>query len=363
VSVRLALPANLATSAAFAALAALVITPVGSLAPLACLASGDALAAEIAADVHAAPVVEPQRAGAALFYFFSPDWRPPDLGKLAIAVEEVLASGQLDVSFQAFTRYEDFDRQVHVNPPLFMIAPAWVEGSAGSALGLHLTVVARPLRRGKSTYRKALMTRSNVDSIDDLAHGSIAATLHSMGAGKPAAVLDAFHLATDSARVVPVPKDVDALLALSFGQVDAALVTSEQYELLAQTSPSEAEKLRILAFSPEVGLPPVFASADSDPVLRDRLRDLLAKLREAPNGADLLAMLGFDGFRAEVPLAVENRDPPASGVRPGPVATPAVEPPARPGNPSDLVPKPRGVAKSAPPAKSTGGDPPAVTSP
>ena len=121
-----------------------------------------------------------------------------------------------------------------------------------------------------------------------------------------ATVLDAFHLAADSAKVVPVPKDVDALLALSFGQVDAALVTSEQYELLARTNPSEAERLRVLAFSPEVGLPPVFASSDADPVLRDRLQDLLVRLPQVSGGASVLAMLGFDSFVAEAPVSPDK---------------------------------------------------------
>ncbi|MEO5740385.1 MAG: PhnD/SsuA/transferrin family substrate-binding protein [Vicinamibacterales bacterium] len=249
--------------------------------------------------------VEPRRPGA-LLYFFSPDWRPTDLGALTETVEQALAAGGYPVSFQAFTRYEDFERQIIANPPLFLLAPAWLEVTTASALGLNLTVIARPIRHGKSTYRKALMTRANIDSIDNLARGSIAATLHSMGPGDPATVLQAFHLTAESAKVVPVPKDVDALLALSFGQVDAALVTAEQYDGLAASNPAEAERLRVLAFSPEVKLPPVFASAAADAALRDRLRHLLIRLPEMAGGADVLRMLGFDQFVAELPLDSET---------------------------------------------------------
>jgi hypothetical protein len=253
-----------------------------------------------------APILEPRRADETLFYFFSPDWRPPDFSKLTFAVEQALGGSDVPVVFQAFTRYEDFERQVRAQPPTFMIAPAWLEGPGGTSIGGAFSVIARPLRAGRSTYRKALMTRSNADSIDDLARGSIAATLHSMGSGDPDAVLGSFHLASGSARIVPVPKDIDALLALSFGQVDAALVTSEQYEQLARTSPAEAERLRVLAFSSEVGLPPVFASPAAGEADRERLAALLARLREVPNGAELLAMLGFDGFESEQVLAARR---------------------------------------------------------
>lgn len=318
-------------SARILLLAAVAVGP-GWLAPaILGLPGAGALAQEAAAPAEIL-TVEPRRPGA-LLYFFSPDWRPTDLGKLTGAVEHALASGGLEVSFQAFTRYEDFERQIIAQPPVFLIAPAWLEGSAAAALGLDLTVVARPIRQGKSTYRKALMTRANVDSIDDLARGSIAATLHSMGSGDPASLLGVFHLAPESAKVVAVPKDVDALLALSFGQVDAALVTSEQYEVLAATNPAEAERLRVLAFSPEVKLPPVFASSSADPQLRDRLRDLMVRLPELTGGAGVLGMLGFDQFVPELPAEPE----------PEPAAASAPERPA--------------VAKKVPPAKKKAANP------
>jgi hypothetical protein len=243
----------------------------------------------------------PQEPQPIRFYFFSPDWRPADLGKLAAGVEDALNREDLEVTFQAFTRYEDFARQVAEKPPHFLLAPAWMEVPAGSgiAAGLDLKVLARPLRHGRSGYRKALMTRAGIDSIDDLAHGSIAATVWSMGAGSHRSILDAFHLAADSAKVVPVPKDVDALLALSFAQVDAALVTGLQYELLAATNPVEAESLRVLAFSPEIGLPPVFACAGTDPELATRLPVALAGLAASDEGREVLALLGFDAFVPE----------------------------------------------------------------
>jgi len=247
----------------------------------------------------AAPAATARRPGASLLYFFSPDWRPPDLGALGAAVEKTLSASGVPVSFQAFTRYEDFEHQLIDSPPAFLIAPAWLGTNPAATRGLALTVLARPLHHGKDTYRKALMTRPGIDSIDDLARGSIAATLHSMSNGSPDVVLGAFHLAVDSARVVPVPKDVDALLALSFGQVDAALVTSKQYDDLERTRPAEAERLRVLAFSPEVGLPPLFATPQADPAVAARLRDAFVRLADLPDGAAILSMLGFDRFAAD----------------------------------------------------------------
>ncbi|MFN2377167.1 MAG: phosphate/phosphite/phosphonate ABC transporter substrate-binding protein [Candidatus Binatia bacterium] len=301
-------------SARLALLAVLAIAPVGWTGAPVSLQFASASAAEEPGQSPVAPLVEPRHPGAAALYFFSPDWRPADLGELAVAIEETFAAGAVSVSVQGFTRYDDFERQALVQPPVFVIGPDWLGAAEGSDVGLDLEVVARPQRHGKSTYRKALMARPGVDSIDDLARGSIAATLHSMSEGSAEVVLEAFHLDAESARVVPVPKDVDALLALSFGQVDAALVTSAQYELLARTRPQEAEKLTVLAFSPEVGLPPVFASKGADPASVAALRSLLGRLPGATGGAALLELLGFDGFVLETRASAAAPSAATSGV-------------------------------------------------
>jgi hypothetical protein len=292
--------ASLLRSAALVAAGLLLATSV-----VAAQESGQAAPPPLKAETaeEASPPAPPIR-----FYFFSPDWRPADLGKLAAGVEDVLKRERLEVTFQAFTRYEDFAKQVAEKPPHFLLAPAWMEAPAGSgiAAGLDLKVLARPQRHGRSGYRKALMTRAGIDSIDDLAHGSIAATVWSMGAGSDRSILDAFHLAADSAKVVPVPKDVDALLALSFAQVDAALVTGLQYELLAATNPVEAESLRVLAFSPEIALPPVFSCAGADAELAVRLPSVLAGFASTDEGRQVLALLGFDAFVPEPQRATKG---------------------------------------------------------
>jgi hypothetical protein len=46
---------------------------------------------------EAAPVAVARQPGTALLYFFSPDWRPPDLGKLTASVESAFAAGGVPV--------------------------------------------------------------------------------------------------------------------------------------------------------------------------------------------------------------------------------------------------------------------------
>jgi len=249
------------------------------------------------------------------FYFFSPDWRPADLNTLTERVHVALRNEGLEVSFQGFARYEDFVRQVAELAPSFLLAPGWFQNTAASDLGLYLQPIATPLRHNRTTYRKALITRAGLNSIADLTRGSIAAAVHALGPGDEGAVLDSLHLNAGSTRVVPVPKDLDGLLALSFEQVDAALVTAQQFDLLAASNPETAAKLQVLAFSVPIPLPGVFAGPQTTTEDRRRMAAALAKFGDAEAGREVLTMLGYDSFEVLTPAQQEQpaAEQPADG--------------------------------------------------
>ncbi len=283
------------------------------------LALAAALLGSTARPARAAETPPP---GPPRFYFFSPDWRPADLNKLTERVHAALLEQGLQASFQAFARYEDFSQQVTDFPPAFLIAPSWFQSTAASGIGLFLQPIATPLRNHRATYRKALITRSDIDSIADLTRGSIAAAVHSLGPGSETAVLNTLHLNAGSAKVVAVPKDVDGLLALGFGQVDAALVTAQQYDLLAASNPEAAAKLQVLAFSAPIPLPGVFAGTQTPAEDRRRMAAALVRFTEAEAGREVLSLLGYDAFEA-----LQQAEPPQQAP-PAPVAK---EPTGQPG--------------------------------
>ncbi len=251
------------------------------------------------------------------FYFFSPDWRPADLSTLTERVHTALLEQGFEITFQAFARYEDFSRQVVASPPQFLIAPGWFQNTAASDLGLFLQPIATPLRHHHTTYRKALFARSDIKSITDLTRGSIAASIHSLGPGSESAVLDTIHLEAGSAKVVAVPKDVDGLLALGFGQVDAALATAQQYELLVASNPEAAAKLQVIAFSTPIPLPAVFAGQLASAEDRRRMAAALARFSQSEAGHEVLSLLGYDSF--EPVASVQQAEQPG----PAPVTKPA----------------------------------------
>ncbi len=228
------------------------------------------------------------------FYFYSPDWRPGDLNVFTEELENALTADGIRVRFQAFARFSDFIQQLKSAPPEFLIAPSWIasDGVAGSMREL----IAQPIRAGRTVYRKALMTTDDIDVVQDLANGSIAATVHTLGRDGESVVLEVFNLDPTTAQVVAVPKDADALLALSFGQVDGALVTSEQFEQQSTANPKVTRDLRVLAFTPDIDLPGVYASDTATREHRRAMADALDRLSGYQAGRNVLEMFGYDEF-------------------------------------------------------------------
>ncbi len=255
----------------------------------------------------------------AVLFVFSPDWRPADLGRLGATLEDAGTSGGLELSVQGFARYEDFESQVAEKKPDFLIAPAWIETGSEPGFRACRKVLARGSRLGRTTYRKALLAKAGIATPGALTHRSIAATQNTLGPGPGSEILEAFHLDDKSAKVVGVPKDVDALLALRFGQADAALVTGREYEAFAKSNPAEAAGLEVLGFSPETGLPPVYACASAAEPATMRMTALLPRLAESQAGRESLALLGLDAFQPEAtaPEAESSRTKAATAAKRG----------------------------------------------
>ena len=99
-----------------------------------------------------------------------------------------------------------------------------------------------------------------------------------------------------SIRITGVPKDLDALLAVNFGSVDAALTTEHSLQDLAGFNPRFRENMIILAQSQKLfrlilAVPQTTTDVAS-------LLDLLVAMQDGPKGRNALNMLGLDALRS-----------------------------------------------------------------
>ncbi|MFQ5352839.1 MAG: PhnD/SsuA/transferrin family substrate-binding protein [Candidatus Binatia bacterium] len=241
----------------------------------------------------------PVQAEQASLFFFSPDWAPGNLNLLSETVSAVAEDNNVRLSFQAFARYEDFCSQLELDRPDFVVVPHWATTVDGCIT--ELVPLAVPLRQGRDWYQKALMAGDGIADVSDLASGTIAAAVAPEGPQDRYAIIEHFGLGDSEARIIPVPKDIDALLALSFGQVDAALVTTTQFEMLSAVNPNSTKGLKVLGLTPKLPFPVLYATAGTSPELVAVMRAGLQRVRDTLSDQSVLELLGFDGMRIVTP--------------------------------------------------------------
>jgi ABC-type amino acid transport substrate-binding protein len=233
----------------------------------------------------------PAEAEPVRLFFFSPDFSPGNLSVLTQAADAYFRESKADTRFQAFVRFEDFEREFLAQKPEFVVVPDWANDTR--CLGSELIALAKPIRGGESHGRKALIARPTVRSVSDIAKGSIAATMMPGGAAAGSA-LDRIRREHPGVRIIPVPKEIDALLAVAFGQVDAAFVSTGQFGLLAGVSPKLGTDLKEIGYAENTPFPMIYATAYATSEQADNVRNALSSVASTGTGKRFIGLLGYD---------------------------------------------------------------------
>jgi len=250
----------------------------------------------------------PDRAHAAhpKLFFFSPDFSPGNLSVLTQAVDAYLREAGVETTFQAFVRFEDFRRELAAQQPDFVVVPDWAATPA--CLGSALVPLARPVRGGESVGRKALIAQSSVGNIAELRNASVAATVPPGGTPSGSS-LDRIRREHPGVRIIQVPKEIDGLLAVAFGQVDAAYVSTRQFDMFASVNPKLGSTLKEIGYAETMPFPLIYATANADADEIASLRKAIAGVATSGTGKRLVGLLGYDGWVVlESPSAYAQRN-------------------------------------------------------
>jgi len=240
------------------------------------------------------------------FFFYSPQVGPDNLSLLKQTADAYFRESGMTVRFQSFVRFEDLETEASQRRPQFLLVPRWVFTTR--CLDPLLTPLARPIRNGRMNDRRALMAGRSITRTEQLDGGAIAATVPATGdnAGE-AGALARFRSDHPNVRVIPVPKDVDALLAVGFGQVDAAFVSLAQFDMLSRVNPAVTAGLHEIGYSDETPFPQVYATSAASPDVAKRMEAVLEGTVHSETGRRLSNLLGFDQW-----VGVEPTETPAA---------------------------------------------------
>ncbi|MCI5164036.1 MAG: hypothetical protein D3917_18880 [Candidatus Electrothrix sp. AX5] len=90
------------------------------------------------------------------FYYFNPDSSQSNLARLKKEMERFLNKKNLALNFQPFAKFHDFHREMQNELPAFVFLPDWYYQQNKKIS--KLKPLLQPIRKGRSTYRKILLT-------------------------------------------------------------------------------------------------------------------------------------------------------------------------------------------------------------
>jgi ABC-type phosphate/phosphonate transport system substrate-binding protein len=233
--------------------------------------------------------------------YFDPDANHQAIVNIATWFTDYLASASVELVFQAVESRDAFERLL--TDPKTRYALVSSTYLAGSDAKLEPILV--PQVGGDPFYYKVLIDVGIGDG-HDMSGKNLAATVIAKAGStnfkELLSSLSAGGVRVEGTHVIPVAKDIDALLALSFGQVQAALVTPDSVEVLKRINPGVAAKFRIVyRSSPILRATMCEVGKKSTPKERGSLVSALQRMSQSDDGRKAMRTMGFEGWIAFQP--------------------------------------------------------------
>lgn len=232
--------------------------------------------------------------------FFDPDAGQENIAQMTTAFREFLLSVDRELVFQPVHNFETLSKLIKQPDAGFVIvSSAALEGPVASAV----IPILVPSRGGNAHYTKVLLQKAGT-APGDLKGKSIAVTTYGTAQQDLHQHLldqlgDTAGVQVGSASVIPVSKDIDGLLALVFGQVQAALVTQASLDALDSTIPGSRKSLLQVYESREILRSPLAVIPKNvSPRLRDKMQAAFLAMDKSEAGKTVLSMLRCDSWRA-----------------------------------------------------------------
>ncbi|MBC8549138.1 MAG: PhnD/SsuA/transferrin family substrate-binding protein [Candidatus Brocadiales bacterium] len=230
-------------------------------------------------------------------YFYNPETNINNFASLKTEFDKYLSSYG-SFQFQPFSDRKSFEKFIVGRSDGVFLISSWHFSQLKRKFPIDMEARLVGVSKGKTTYQKILTTKNNIINID-LLKGKVVASsgnedytrnilIQMQGAGERDIV--------NSMKILTVPKDIDALMAVGFGMADSALTTERSLTKLAAINPNQYKFLRQLAKSQEILLPIVAVPKQSDENIK-LLLTIIEKMETVLDGQKRLKMLGVDGWK------------------------------------------------------------------
>lgn len=229
-------------------------------------------------------------------YFYNPETNINNFASLKIEFDRYLSDYGL-FKFQPFSDRKTFEKFIAgKNDGVFLLS-SWHYQHLAKKLPIESVLVG--VSKGKSMHRKILSTKEqHITSIDSL-EGKVVASSGSEDYTKNILVQmlgEGKKDIADSLKILTVPKDIDALMAVVFGMANLALTTEQGLTKLMAINLKQYRKLKHLVASKEVLLPIIAKPKQPDEKI-NLLLTVIEEMGTSLEGRKKLKMLGIDGWK------------------------------------------------------------------
>jgi hypothetical protein len=230
-------------------------------------------------------------------YFYNPETNINNFASLKIEFDKYLSSYG-SFQFQPFSDRESFEKFIAGRSDGVFLMSSWHFRQLKAKFPIDMEAKLVGVSKGKSTHEKILTTKNNIINID-LLKGKIVASSGDEDYTKNILIQmqgEEKRNVVNSMKILTVPKDIDALMAVGYGMADSALTTENSLRKLAAINPKQYGFLMSLSKSEEILLPIIAAPTQSD----EKMRLLIAIIEEMGatlDGKRKLKMLGVDGWK------------------------------------------------------------------
>ncbi len=228
-------------------------------------------------------------------YFYNPETNINNFASLKMEFDTYLSS-RGPYQFQPFSDKDTFEKYIAQKRNCIFLISTWHFKSLREKCPMKPVLVG--VLKGKSTQRKILLAKKNIKNLDLLVGGKVASAgsedytrnilIQMLGQKEKKLV--------DSMKVLIVPKDIDALMAVGFGMANSALAAESSVDKLSSINPKQYEMMKQLSASKETLLPILAIPKECDKDV-EKLITIIEKMGELPDGKNKLKMLGLDGWK------------------------------------------------------------------
>lgn len=197
---------------------------------------------------------------------------------------------------QPFDLRVNFEKAIKKKGDVFLLSNWHLKELQKKKVPLQIALVATS--KGNVVQRKVLSAKRGIDNVAMLKNAVVAAAgseeyVHSIlkqmvGKDQEALIKDI--------KILIVPKDIDALLAVGFGMASAAISAENGLEKLAMFNPNHFRELHSLGYS-EKDYFLIAATLKKPDQQETQLLEVLRKMSETDAGKENLKLLGIDGWR------------------------------------------------------------------